>query len=100
MPIKSLPAWMENLEEEDAEFIKRFLLLSGSLKKIAAEYHVTYPTVRLRLDKLIQKIKIGEDYQEDAYVNFIKRLAGAEKISVEAARLLIYEYKTIQKEEK
>ena len=32
----TLPAWMTPLEEEDASFIKRFVLASGSLKEVAA----------------------------------------------------------------
>lgn len=61
MGIEYIPDWMANLDEEDLSFIKRFVLASGSLKKIAGEYGVTYPTVRLRLDKLIQKIQISEN---------------------------------------
>ena len=57
MAIEMIPEWLANLEEEDVAFIKRFLLASGSLKEIAAQYGVSYPTVRLRLDRLIQKIK-------------------------------------------
>ena len=60
MTISTVPEWMENLEEEDVVFIKKFVLSSGSLKKIAESYGVTYPTVRLRLDKLIEKIEAQE----------------------------------------
>lgn len=49
MPVELLPDWMSGLEEEDLAFIKRFILASGSLKEMAAQYGVTYPTVRLRL---------------------------------------------------
>ena len=49
MAITTVPEWMENLEEEDLVFIKKFVLYSGSLKKLAESYEVTYPTVRLRL---------------------------------------------------
>ena len=59
--LNSLPKWLTNLEEEDLNFIKKFILSSGSLKEVAKLYEVTYPTVRLRLDKLIQKIKINEE---------------------------------------
>ena len=45
----------------DMIFIKRFLLASGSLKEVAKLYGVTYPTVRVRLNKLIDKIKLAED---------------------------------------
>ena len=73
MPIQVLPEWMMNLEEEDIAFIKKFILASGSLKEIAKQYGVTYPTVRLRLDKLIQKIKIQEEVASEPYVALIKR---------------------------
>ena len=53
MAIDRVPVWMEELEDEDVAFIRRFVLVSGSIKQMAAEYGVTYPTVRLRLDRLI-----------------------------------------------
>ena len=52
---------MERLNDEDLMFIKRFVLVSGSLKALAEDYGVSYPTVRLRLDRLIEKIKVLED---------------------------------------
>ena len=53
--------WLTQLDEEDLAFIKRFILASGSLKALAADYGISYPTVRLRLDRLIDKIRITED---------------------------------------
>ena len=50
--------WIELLEEEDLAFLKRFVLASGSLKEVAQAYGISYPTVRLRLDRLIAKIQI------------------------------------------
>jgi hypothetical protein len=44
-------------------FVKRFILCSGSLKDMAQAYGITYPTVRLRLDRLISKIQVVEDQQ-------------------------------------
>ena len=61
MDMTIIPPWMSNLDDEDMTFIKRFLLASGSMKEVAAQYGVSYPTVRLRLDRLIQKIQLGED---------------------------------------
>lgn len=54
------PNWLEFLNEEDFAFLKRFVLASGSLKALAEAYGVTYPTIRLRLDRLIQKIEVVE----------------------------------------
>ncbi len=50
--------WLDLLEEEDRAFLKRFVLASGSLKELAAAYGISYPTVRLRLDRLIDKVKL------------------------------------------
>jgi hypothetical protein len=55
------PAWLAQLGEEDFHFLRRFLLCSGSLKDLAAEYGVSYPTVRARLDRLIAKVRAAED---------------------------------------
>ncbi|MCA9426975.1 MAG: DUF2089 family protein [Candidatus Omnitrophica bacterium] len=59
-----MKSWIEHLDSEDLAFMKRFLLASGSLKEMARIYSVSYPTVRLRLDRLIQKIQIIEETQE------------------------------------
>jgi len=93
MSINVVPDWMQNLEDEDVVFIKKFLLASGSLKQIAREYEVTYPTVRLRLDKLIQKININDEFSNEPYVALIKRMAVNEKIDFDTAKILIAEYR-------
>ncbi len=97
MSMEIVPEWMTNLENEDIAFIKRFLLASGSLKEMAKQYDVTYPTVRLRLDKLIQKIKISEDTEKDSYISLIKKLAINEKLDFDTAKILINEYKKQQR---
>ena len=98
MSIEIVPEWMINLEDEDISFIKKFILASGSLKEIAKEYNVTYPTVRLRLDKLIQKIQINEDVSNEPYIALIKRLTINEKIDFNTAKILISEYKKLNME--
>ena len=98
MAIELLPDWMAGLEEEDVAFIKKFILASGSLKEVAGQYGVTYPTVRLRLDRLIQKIRMVEDTAADPYIATIKRLAMNEKLDLDTAKVLIAEYKKTRKE--
>lgn len=95
MAIEIVPEWMLNLEDEDVNFIKKFLLSSGSLKEMAQQYNVTYPTVRLRLDKLIQKIQISEDTANEPYVALVKRLVINDKIDFDTAKILISEYKKL-----
>ena len=56
--------WIDRLNKEDHAFLKRFLLASGSLKKMAEEYGISYPTIRLRLDRLIQRVEIFDSQQK------------------------------------
>lgn len=93
MALQVIPEWMADLEDEDVTFVKKFLLASGSLKEMARQYGVTYPTVRLRLDRLIQKIKLSEDAENEPYIALIKQLALNDKLDFETAKLLIAEYK-------
>lgn len=93
MALQVIPEWIADLDEEDVSFIKKFLLASGSLKEMARQYGVTYPTVRLRLDRLIQKIRISEDTERDPYIALIKRLAISDKLDFDTAKVLIGEYK-------
>lgn len=53
--------WTDRLAPEDLSFLKRFVLSSGSLKAVAKQYSISYPTVRLRLDRLIQKIELFDN---------------------------------------
>jgi len=55
--------WIDRINSEDLAFLKRFLLASGSLKKMAEDYGVSYPTIRLRLDRLIQRVEIFDSQQ-------------------------------------
>ena len=89
----NMPVWMAELEDEDLAFIKKFLLSSGSLKEVASLYGVSYPTVRLRLDRLIQKIRLGEEVAADPYIATIKRLVLSEKLDFDTAKVLIGAYK-------
>lgn len=98
--MRRLPDWLENLDDEDINFIKKFILSSGSLKEVASLYGVTYPTVRLRLDKLIQKINLNESNNIDPYISVIKKLAIEDKIDFETAKFLISEYKNSKQEDK
>jgi hypothetical protein len=54
--------WIDRLDEDDIAFLKRFVLASGSLKELAQAYGISYPTVRLRLDRLIAKIEVYDSH--------------------------------------
>lgn len=62
-PMTDHRQWLDLLEDEDFAFLKRFVLASGSLKELAEAYGISYPTVRLRLDRLIAKIQVFDSQQ-------------------------------------
>ena len=93
MELDKIPQWMLALEEEDAAFLKNFLMKSGSLKDIAKLYGVSYPTVRLRLDKLIQKVSLSAQKEEEPFLAFIKGLAVDARIDLETAKMIMEKYK-------
>lgn len=83
-------SWVDYLSEEDLAFVKRFLLASGSLKALAQAYGVTYPTIRLRLDRLIQKIQIVDDQRIVSQFERILRAQYAEgKVDLDTLKLLL-----------
>ena len=88
-----LPEWLANLAEEDLAFIKNFVLSSGSLKQMSQLYQVSYPTMRLRLDRLIEKIRLNDNETEDPFILLVKSLAIDDRYDVDTARILMDEYK-------
>ena len=93
-----MPVWMAELEDEDLTFVKKFLLASGSLKEVASLYGVSYPTVRLRLDRLIQKIQLTENAEAHPYISLVKRLAVDDKLDFDTAKILITAYRKTKEE--
>ena len=89
--------WVDILDEEDLGFLKRFVLLSGSLKDLAAAYGVTYPTVRLRLDRLIEKVKVIDSQdQADDYERLLRGLFAEGRLDESSFRLLLNTYQKQQ----
>ena len=91
--MKEVPVWIAALEADELQFIKRFVLASGSLKEMADIYGVTYPTVRSRLNGIIARISSSEEKKEDTYVSLIKKMSIDGKLDFEAASVLIHEYR-------
>lgn len=86
-------SWLHELEEEEVTFTKKFILSSGSLKEMASLYNVTYPTVRLRLDRLIEKIQSTEEKEQDSYIAFVRQLIEEQKVTADTGKSLICQYK-------
>ena len=72
-----------SLSEEQQIFIELFVLNSGSLKAMAKILGVTYPTVRARLDQIIDvlkdEIKRRDSYKKDILDRVERGLISPEK---------------------
>jgi|SRR5579875_1196380 len=90
---EEVPNWIVALDKESVEFMRKFILNSGSLKKMADIYDVSYPTVRAKLDGLIKKIELNSKTDEVEFVKMIKDLVIDERISLEVAKLIINKYR-------
>lgn len=95
MAIEVMPEWLASLDEEDVSFIK-----NSCWRRVRSRgrghLRCDLPTVRLRLDRLIQKIRLGEQADEEPYIALIKRLAVKDKLDFDTAKLLINEYKKLR----
>lgn len=78
------PSRLARLPLEHQRFIELFLLADGSLKEIAERAGVSYPTVRSRLDKVIEALR-----REIAITNESKEQSGrGEESTQELARVI------------
>jgi len=95
----SLPLWLSDLPSEDLEFLKRFILTSGSLKDLAKLYGISYPTVRLRLDRVIARIRSSEAVQDsDPMTRKIRSLLADGSLDASVGKQLLTTYAAVKKE--
>jgi hypothetical protein len=86
--------WIDDLSDADLAFLKRFLLASGTLKQLAEDYGISYPTVRLRLDRLIEKVRLIESHARAGPFELQLRTLYADgKVDDEAFRTLLEAYR-------
>jgi len=93
-----IPDWIRELNEEDWQFIKRLLLASGSLKDVARQYGISYPTVRIRLNRLIEKVKILDSKKtKTKFRRKIQMLVAEGKLDISVAKILLKEFEESSK---
>lgn len=56
---------LAKLSPDDQAFILEFIKASGSLKQMAKLLKLSYPTVRNRLDEIIERLKLAEKPNEN-----------------------------------
>lgn len=79
------------LPVEHQRFIEMFVLAGGSLKEIAKQTGVSYPTVRSRLDRVIAELRsqiLGDSKSKPSVLNVFDDSTGDEPADVEARRLI------------
>ena len=75
------------LAEEDLNMVTAFVLVSGSIKDLAGQYGVSYPTIRQRLDRLIERLRNEVDgATSDPLSNYLADLLAQGRISPAVAR--------------
>lgn len=89
--------WFLELSTEDQEFVKQLVLSSGSLKQLAKIYDMSYPTVRTRLNMVIQTINLIDSKQANSFEGRIMKMVIAEKISLDVAKEIISDYREANK---
>jgi hypothetical protein len=77
------------LSAEDLNMVCKFVLHSGSVKALASEYGVSYPTIRTRLDQLIHRLSQHvQGRPVDPVIDHLAELIEKERISpADAERL-------------
>lgn len=95
---QSPPRWLAHFTEEDYAFLQRFLLSSGSLKDLARDYDISYPTVRLRLDRLIAKARIADEMRDaDDFTLLIRSLVADGRLAADVGRAILKEHAAARK---
>ena len=80
---------LSRLSEPDLELVLRFVLASGSLKKLATSYGVSYPTIRARLDELIARLEaLTSERELDPMIDLLADLVSEGEMTPRAARRL------------
>jgi hypothetical protein len=76
-----------SLSADDLNMVMAFVLASGSIKALAAEYGVSYPTMRQRLDGLIDRLRQRvNDPTHDPLSDYLASQIERGMLSVDVAR--------------
>jgi len=83
----AVPRFLD-LSADQQRFATDFLLASGSLKEMAAQYGVSYPTVRARLDRIIETLQARKSPEEERRAAILDAVEEKGISPQEASRLL------------
>lgn len=75
---------LARLPAEDREFVELFVRSSGSLKAVAEKMGISYPTIRSRLNRVIEALEKEEEGERDIRNQILDQVEQG-KISVDEA---------------
>jgi hypothetical protein len=79
---------LASLPVEHQRFIEMFVLASGNLKELAEQVGVSYPTLRSRLDKVIESLRGEIAKTRTVKGNVLDAFDATKRGAQEAARLI------------
>jgi hypothetical protein len=79
---------LTNLPTEHQRFIEIFVLAGGNLKQIADQAGVSYPTVRSRLDKVIDSLRQQIAETQEVRGTILDAVSESKRATDEAARII------------
>ena len=77
-----------SLPVEHQKFIEMFVLAGGNLKEIAEQVTVSYPTIRSRLDKVIEALRAEIGKTRRVQGNILDAVDPGKKNAQDAAKLI------------
>ena len=87
------------LPREDLDLVAELVLQSGSLKGLAASYRVSYPTIRGRLNKVIDRLReLIDGNQPDPLADLLADLVDRGELTLSGARAVRDLARSVQSE--
>lgn len=81
---------LAKLDRDDLMLIVEFVLRSGSLKDLARLYGVSYPTIRTRLDGVIERLRAAvENKPRDPLAQALAELVQRGELTARGARRVL-----------
>jgi len=79
---------MARLSVGEQKFIEEFVLAGGNLKELGTKMRISYPTVRARLDRVIESLKSLKDEAGERKQNILDAIENGKVSAEEGARLI------------
>ncbi len=79
---------LARLSREGLDLAERLILAGGNLKDVASEVGISYPTLRRRVDTLIEELESLKQDDQDAVNGILSEIESGAMRAEEGARLI------------